>query len=75
MMGKSLFRYRTVTDYSIEEFINNQLIGTTNDLMNDPYYCKFYYNKEELLDFLKNNKALRDSFVKNIKFIIDDYSI
>ena len=64
-MGNKLFRFRTVTDYSIEELMNDELVGITNDLLNDPYDCRFYYNSESIQRFFDENEEKYNSFFQN----------
>lgn len=71
-MGKSLYRYRRVTDYSIEELINNQIIGTTNDLMNDPYDCRYYYDEKFIKSFLDDNKIIKEYLLQKFQFKDDE---
>lgn len=62
-MGESVYRYRKISDYSIAELMDDEIVGSTADLMNDPYDCRFYYNVKIFNEFLDTN---------NIKMEIQD---
>ena len=39
-----MYRFRKVSDYSIRELMDDEIWGSTSDLLNDPFECKIAYN-------------------------------
>lgn len=67
-MGNFIYRYRKISDYSIKELMDDTIVGSTSDFMNDPYDCKFYYNYDLIKQFLESDNNFLDIKKKYCKF-------
>lgn len=55
-----IYRFRSFNKYSLLDIENDTITGSTNDEMNDPYDCHFYFNKDRIIDYLnEENRFLK----------------
>lgn len=53
---EKIYRYRTFgKDWSLDDLKNETITGVTNDQMNDPYDCHFYFDFNEVKSYIQRN--------------------
>lgn len=75
--ARLLYRYRKVTNYSIEELINDELVLSSADTFNDSHDMTIGYNLETVSEFLlKSDSFIRAMFndTKRTKSFDDRYN-
>ncbi|MBS1362715.1 MAG: DUF2971 domain-containing protein [Bacilli bacterium] len=68
-VNMSLYRYRSINQYTINAFINDEIYGSLPISFNDPYDCSFTYDKSELEKYLcENNFKIEqlDEFIDSL---------
>lgn len=54
----SLYRYRSVNSYSLDDLINSTVWLAPPESLNDPYDCRFFYDVKKIKDYYKKNPTL-----------------